>query len=359
MSAKREWTTRERITAALNHQESDRIALTDGPWGTTIARWRKEGLPEGESAHSYFKFDPMPGYGADSSFQFKHEVVEETDTYRIDRNANGTLHRNWKNQTSTPEMIDHLIKTPNDWEQHKHRLEWNRNRVNWDAAKNSRAAQEAGQWTCYSGVCGYDKTQGVIGSENLLVAMLEEPDWIAEVFMKWADMVVESASAMIAEGFVFDGAFLYDDMGYRNASLFSPALYRKLAKPAHAKAFGFFRERGLPVILHSCGCVKELIPDLLDAGLSCLQPLEVKAGMDLIELKGLYGDRLSFMGGIDVRKMADPNPAAIEEEVRTKVTCAKKGGGYIYHSDHSVPDNVSWQQYCRTIELVKQYGSYE
>jgi uroporphyrinogen decarboxylase len=359
MSTKREFTTRERILAALNHEEADRIAMTDGPWGTTIARWRKEGLPEGVSPHQYFGFDPMPGYGADTSFQFKHELVEETDTYRVDRNANGALVRNWKHQTSTPEMIDFLIRTPDDWEQHKHRLAWNENRVNWDAAKSSQNARAAGQWVHYSGVCGYDKTQGIIGSENLLVAMLEEPDWIAEVFMTWANMIVDSAKAMLDRGFVFDGAFLFDDMGYRNASLFSPALYRKLAKPAHAKAFGFFRERGMPVILHSCGCVKELIPDLIDAGLSCLQPLEVKAGMDLIELKDKYGDKLAFMGGIDVRKMANPDPTAIEEEVRTKVPHAKKGGGYIYHSDHSVPDNVSFQQYCRTIELVREYGKYE
>jgi hypothetical protein len=51
-------------------------------------------------------------------------------------------------------------------------------------------------------------------------------------------------------------------------------------------------------------------------------------------------------------------PAVIEEEIKTKVTVAKKNGGYIYHSDHSVPDNVSFQQYQRVIELVRKYGAY-
>jgi len=97
---------------------------------------------------------------------------------------------------------------------------------------------------------------------------------------------------------------------------------------------------------------------LIEAGFDCLEPLEVKAGMDLIELKKNFGDWLTFMGGIDVRAMAHLDPAVIEEEIRTKIPVAMKGGGYIFHSDHSVPHNVSFQQYEHTINLVKKYGTY-
>ena len=65
------------------------------------------------------------------------------------------------------------------------------------------------------------------------------------------------------------------------------------------------------------------------------------------------------MGSIDVRKMVDPNPNLIEEEIRTKFAVAMCDGAYIYHSDHSVPDNVSFQQYQRAIGLVRKYGQYE
>ena len=122
--------------------------------------------------------------------------------------------------------------------------------------------------------------------------------------------------------------------------------------------FSFFHEHDMPVILHSCGNVTEMIPDLLEIDLDCLNPLEVKAGMDLVGLKKQYGDKLAFMGGIDVRAMADPDPSVIENEIRTKLPVAKQGGGYIYHSDHSVPSNVSFEQYKRVIELVREYGGY-
>jgi uroporphyrinogen decarboxylase len=160
-------------------------------------------------------------------------------------------------------------------------------------------------------------------------------------------------------GLELDGAFLFDDMGYRNASLFSPDMYRDLLKPHHTRACDFFHQNNLPVILHSCGRVSGLVPDLVDAGFDCLQPLEVKAGMDLVGLKEEFGDRLAFMGGIDVRTMAHPDPGVIEEEIRSKIPAARKRGGYIFHSDHSVPDNVSWDQYQRVIELVHKYGSFD
>jgi len=64
------------------------------------------------------------------------------------------------------------------------------------------------------------------------------------------------------------------------------------------------------------------------------------------------------MGGIDVRAMASENPEDIEKEISSKIPIMKKGGGYIYHSDHSVPDNVSFKQYCRTMELVAEHGKY-
>jgi len=56
--------------------------------------------------------------------------------------------------------------------------------------------------------------------------------------------------------------------------------------------------------------------------------------------------------------MAHPDPTVIEREIATKIPAAKEGGGYIFHSDHSVPDNVSFAQYQRVMELVKKYGRY-
>ena len=351
-------TSRERILMALNHEEADRVPLHDSPWGHTINRWHEQGLPKDQSPADYFGYE-MLGQGADLTLQLPTETIEETDEYRVYKDANGATRRSFKDHESTPERIDFAITDRKTWEEYKPRMAWNDSRVKWDEALKTNKAQLASdKFVHYNASFGYDKMQGFVGSQRLLMAMVEDPDWVKDLFDTAVDLAIAAAEEMMARGFEFDGAYVYDDMGYRNASLFSPAAYRALEFPSQKRLCDFFKNKGMPTILHTCGCVKELVPMLIEAGFTCLQPLEVKAGMDIVELKQRYGDRLAFMGGIDVRAMADPDPKVIEREVSTKLPVAKQGGGYIYHSDHSVPSNVSFQQYCHTIELVRQYGSY-
>jgi len=108
-------------------------------------------------------------------------------------------------------------------------------------------------------------------------------------------------------------------------------------------------------MLHSCENIMELLPDLIEICLDGLNPPEAKAGMDLVDIKGLFGDKLVLQGGIHVRTMS--LPGAIEEEGPSKLAVAKEGGGYIYHSDHSVPDDVTFADYCRVIALVRNWGA--
>ncbi len=352
-------TSRERFLAVLQHEEPDRVPIHDSPWATTIARWHEEGLPEDQSPHQCFGYE-LSGYAPDLSLRFAHETIEETDEYTITRNANGALRKSWRHATSTPECIDFVIRTRADWEEHKHRMAMSRDRINFEAALKAQAAARAkGEFWVYRGVMGYDKTQGIVGSENLLMSMIEDPGWVAEMFMAGADLICETAEEMIGGGLEFDGAYLCDDMGYRNGMLFSPRTYREVLFPAHKRVCDFFNGRGLPVILHTCGCVNEVVPDLIEVGFACLQPLEVKAGMDLVQLKRDFGDRLAFMGGIDVRLMAEGDPEKLEQEIESKIPFARQGGGYIYHSDHSVPDNVSFESYKLVMELVAKHGKYD
>ncbi len=351
-------TSKERIALALQHKEADRIAIHDSPWGTTIERWRREGLPEEVSPAEYFGYE-LASTGANLSMRMPTDVIEETEEYRITGGMDGQVIKNWKHATSTPEYIDFMVKTRADWEEHKFRLEWDSSRIDVEASRQAQAEAEAqGKWFSFNGAFGYDRLQGLIGSERLLMAMAEDPDWVQDMFDTVAELVCTALEEMVGMGFQFDGCFVYDDMGYRNATLFSPAMFRRFEFPNHKRVYDCAWAHGLPCILHSCGNVNAFVPGLIEAGLACLQPLEVKAQMNLVQLKRDYGEKLAFMGGIDVRKMAMADPAIIEEEIATKIGAAKVGGGYIYHSDHSVPDNISFEQYCHVMELVKKYGSY-
>ncbi|MFC1724226.1 uroporphyrinogen decarboxylase family protein [candidate division KSB1 bacterium] len=351
-------TSKERINLALSHKVPDMIPIHDTVWKTTEDRWHREGLPEHAAASEFFNYEIVE-IRYDKSFQFKEEIVEEAEEYVIIKNRNGALKKDWKNAISTPEMIDFAIKTKDDWFKYKGRLTVNKARLVLDFQdKIYRAGSEKEKFICFTSGMGYDHTQQIIGSEKLLIKLVEDPEWVYDMFMTYADLIIQGVQMFNQQGYEFDGAFLFDDMGYRNTTLFSPKTYKEVLMPAHKKVVDFFKSKNMPVILHSCGCVKDFIPFFIELRIDCLQPLEVKAGMDLIELKRQYGKEIAFMGGIDVRKMSSDDPDEIEMEIKNKFEVAKQGGGYIYHSDHSIPDNVSFEQYKRVIHLVKKYGKY-
>ena len=376
--------SRERVLAALNHEEADRVPIHDSPWLATIERWHKEGLPVEVNPAEYFDYE-IVCFGADTSPRFPVEVVEETEEYIIHTTSYGGLRRDHKDYSTTPEIVDYPCKSREDWEAIKERLTPSKDRVDWKgewlvgSAEDERAeesvletgrrewrrglpgckrAQEQGKFVCYSAAVGYDKIQSYVATERLLIAIATEPDWVRDMYETDANLAIEMYETMKEGGFEFDGAWLFCDLGYRNGLLFSPRHFDEQLRPTFQRLFDYFSGEGMPTILHSCGRVRELIPYFIEDGLTCLQPLEVKAGMDVIELKKEFGGKMAFMGSIDVRAMADPDPYVIEEEIKTKIPFAKRGGGYIYHSDHSVPSNVGFEQYCRVLELVRKYGGY-
>ena len=351
-------TSRQRVRMVLSHQEADRVPIQDSVWAPTVARWHREGLPTDQSPDGHFGYE-FAHQGPDVSLQFPEEVIERRDNWSITRNSLGVVSRAFTDHESIPQMLEFTINSPEQWGEHKHRLAWNDTRVDWGAAlAANRALRQEGRFVCYFAHIGYDWLQRIIGAETMLVAMAHDRGWVRDMMDTLMDLVLRGFQEMIARGFEFDGAFVANDMGYRNGTFFSPAVFRECEFAPQKRMYDTFREHDLPVILHSCGNVREFVPLLIEAGLTCLNPLESKAGMDVVELKRQFGDQLCFMGGIDVRAMADPDPSAIEREIARKIPVARVAGGYIYHSDHSVPDNVGFARYCRVMELVREHGAY-
>jgi uroporphyrinogen decarboxylase len=351
-------TSQERISLALQHKEADRIAIYDSPWATTVRRWRTEGLPDGVSPADHFGYETA-SIPYDRSLRLEPELIEETDDYTIRRDASGTVTRNWKHQTSTPELIDFLLKDRATWEEHKERFLPAEDRVDWEQVRQQVAAARAnGKFVCFGGSFGFQLIfSRMVGPERTMLAMADDPMWAKEMFDAVATMTIGMGEILLDAGIDFDAGHFADDLGYRNGTFFS--MYRELIFPAHKRICDFFRARGIPVILHCCGNANAIVPDLIEAGIAALNPLEVKAGMDLLELKRRYGDVLTLIGGIDVRTWARGDLAEIEHEIRTKVSVAKRGGGYIFHSDHSIPDDVSFATYSKVVDLAMHYGRYQ
>ena len=155
-----------------------------------------------------------------------------------------------------------------------------------------------------------------------------------------------------------DALWVWEDLGFKQRPFMSPAMYKTQIFPAHKKLFEFAHNHGLPVILHCDGFVEALIPHLIEAGIDCLQPIEVKAGMDLVRIKRCYGDRIALIGGMDERVLETNDCGAVEAELLRKLPAAMAGSGYILQVDHSVSPLVEYTTYRFFVERGLEIGTY-
>jgi uroporphyrinogen-III decarboxylase len=137
----------------------------------------------------------------------------------------------------------------------------------------------------------------------------------------------------------------------------SPSYWRRYFKPWVARMTEVAHAAGLPVIYHGCGNVKAIFADYIEMGVDAYNPLEAKAGMDVLELRRLYGQRMGFCGNSDIQVWETGDRDAIRGEVLRKLNAAK-GGGYIFQSDHSVSSAVSGHTYDYIVQLVREHGHY-
>ena len=350
--------SRERVQRVLAGGLPDRVPLDDGFWTTTTERWWREGLPPGVWPHDYFAFD-MVYVGGDYSLQLPERLVEQTEITRTYWDSDGALRKDSHTADGwTSQWLDYSIKTREDWARYKQRLTFQASRIHASTLEAYQRARAQGKAVLYSGHACFHPTWSRLGMVNEMLLMIEDPDFINDLFAAHAQLIIDIYDDLRRRGLEFDGARLADDLGYVTAPLISPAMYAELVLPHHQHICEHLAADGVKTLLHSDGNVAPLIPGFLQAGFVGLHPLEAKAGLDVRELKPRYGQRLILFGNIDVRKLSGTK-ADIEEEICTKLPVAKAGGGYIYHSDHSVPHSVSFENYCFAMDLLRKYGSYE
>jgi uroporphyrinogen decarboxylase len=351
-------TSHERFARMYAHQEADRVPIIDSPWGATIERWEREGMPQGMSFVDFFGLDKIAHIGVDNSPRYPIEIVEETDEYIINTTSWGATLKNWKHIASTPEFLDFKIDGPDSWREAKDRMTPSRDRIPWARLEQDYPMwRKEGYWIEAGLWFGFDVTHSwTVGTERLLMALLDDPEWCVDMFNHFLDVNTALLDAVWDAGYTFDEVTWPDDMGYKLNQFFSVSTYRRLLKPVHKRAIDWAHAKGVKARLHSCGDIRPFIPELVEIGVDALNPLEVKAGMDPIAIKQTYGDDLVLHGGINAVLWDDKE--AIEAEMRRVIPIVKENGGYIFSSDHSVPSAVSLENFRYIVGLAKSLGSY-
>jgi uroporphyrinogen decarboxylase len=180
-------------------------------------------------------------------------------------------------------------------------------------------------------------------------------DRIADVWIKIAEKAIDEVGGNI------DVISWGDDVAAQEAPFMSPQTYRDLIKPRHKRMIQALKARcGAKVWYHSCGSVRLLIEDLIDAGIDSLNPVQVSArNMDPFQLKKDFGNRLSFWGGIDTHRVLPfGTPDEVRREVRKIIDGLGKGGGYLLASVHNIQAEVPPENIEAMFDEAREYGRY-
>ncbi len=381
-------TCRERVLAAIHHQEPDRVPLIIGTSNATGIKMRpyqrlKERL--GIQAPDEYIYD-WPELGT--------ARLDEATLERLHADARGVLDRfpaqvyarNRRREPHAPFIDDwgggQTEIEPGVWYPGLHPMPdattieeleqypWpdmdDPTRVAHVRAE-ARKLREANQYAIIGTpwlLFPFERAHELQGLDNFLLNMSLYPDFAQAMLYKIGQLCQKLMGHFLDEiGDNVDIIKIGDDLGTQNNLLISPEMYRELLKPVHADLIAFIKRRTkAQVFFHTDGDVFDLIPDFIEIGVDILNPIQTSAGKmaNLAELKKRYGDKLTFCGAVDTQHvLPHGTPAQVREEVRRVIEILAPGGGYMLSSVHTIMNDVPPENILAMVDAAVEFGQYK
>ena len=365
----------ERMKMTLSGQEPDRVPVSDFFWGDFVKQWRADlGLADDASPYYHYDLDWIVTVPNMDPFIRSFETLKEDSEEVIVKTGFGAIMRK-KFDAPMPEFLDFDTDTIDKLEG-----------LEFDDAFDSRRYFEAGDNQIAGVGDGFERNSPawvetvkslhpdfpvfgsmievnecltrLIGPENNMLWIGMYPQRMAKVIARIGQYYLDCAKAQIdaADG-LLDGFVIWGDVAYKNSMFFSPDYWRANFKPWVKAIAEYAHSKGLMVIYHGCGDVSKILEDYIEIGIDAMNPLEAKAGLDAVQLRREYGQRLGICGNSNMQVWETGDEALIRKEVLRKLNAAK-GGKYIFQSDHSVASNISGHTYDYIVKLVREYGTY-
>jgi uroporphyrinogen decarboxylase len=195
-------------------------------------------------------------------------------------------------------------------------------------------------------------------NDNFFMLLASEPARAHDFLDRVVEMHLKNLEAFLGRvGGAIDVIVFGDDLGMQSGPQISPAMYREFFKPRHARLWARAKElAGVRVMLHCCGGVRELLPDLIDAGLEAINPVQISCrGMDAAGLKRDFGRDITFWGGgCDTREvLSRGKPDEIAQHVRTQVDTMRRGGGFVFQQVHNIQSDVPPENIVAMFDAVR------
>lgn len=356
-------TSRERVLAALKHQEVDRIPIDlGGTHNSTMC------------TGAYENFKAFLGVNAPTEEVSKaFEIVKmdeavltrlPVDTRAIFAKPPSRSRTRWLDSRTFVDDWGITYHQPENWPQFDmvahplaeatiedlERYDWPDVEDEGRYAGLREQARDLHENSDYA-VCAttmdtsiFDRAWWLRGLEQFLVDLLLDPDFALALMEKIMQIQSRRQQCFLEQvGPYIDVITIGDDMGVQNGPLIKPELYRKMVKPFHTRYVQFIKERtDAKVVVHACGSIADLVEDYIEIGVDALNPMQVSAvGMSPQSLSDRFRGRMTFWGGIDSQELLPTaRPEHVRQAVRDIIRIMGLNGGYVLGAVHNVQDDV-------------------
>lgn len=381
-------TSRERVLAAIHHEEPDRVPLVLGVSNATGIKMEPyRGIKEiiGVQAPDKYIYD-WPELGT--------AEIDEDTMRRLYSDVRGVLDlepektRMW-NRERTPhtDYIDSWGSgqteiTPGHWFPSVHPLPEARTVEELEAypgwpdmsdptriahvRESARRLAEENQYAILATpwlLFPLERAYAMQGMEAFLLNMAMDADFARALLEKIAVHCKELMGRFLEElGDNVDMIKIGDDLGTQNSLVISPKMYREILKPIHADFISFIKTRTkAKIFFHSCGDVAPLIEDFIEIGVDILNPVQASAGKmsDFPSLKKRFGTNIVFCGGIDTHRILPFGSVdEVREEVRRVIRILGPGGGFMIGAVHTMMEDVPPENILAMVDAVEEFGRY-
>ncbi len=341
---------RQEFLDYMTFRENRRPLFTE-PFGPIVGlkeEWAAQGASPEELDMSAFRYR-RPQYGpvpVNTGWlgEAGDEILEETGEHILARDARGRLVRLSKGYASLPLPLEYPVRTMQDWLRLKSHYMFSEERFGQDWEWIARQHRAAGRVVTASLPGGFDELRELMGDAAACLAFYEQPELVQdllETIAQTAGQVLERVTALIP----IDMLMVHEDFAGKSGPLIGPRQVLSFIAPYYRRIWELVSSRGTRLFwIDSDGDIAPILPDLMDAGINVIFPVEPVGGMDIVHLREQYGTRLAFIGGID-KHVIRRSKEEITAELEYKIPPMVRTGGCVLGLDHRIPNSTPLENY--------------
>jgi hypothetical protein len=328
-----------------------------GPLVGLEDEWRAQGATEDEINLTAFGFDHVRLHRVQVSAGmlggFEDVLIEETPEHVIRRDRYGRRVKMFKSASTIAHPLDYPVRDMDSWLEVKRWYEYSEERFAPGWAEAARRAREDGALIVVGIPGGFDEPRQLLGEAAVCMAYYDQPEMIHDMLntiSETAERVLDRVSREVQ----IDQLSVHEDLAGKSGSLVGPRQIAAFIKPYYRRIWDMLSARGVQIFQQdSDGNMNAVIPAFLDCGLTCIFPMEPAAGMDIVQLRKTYGQRLAMLGGID-KHVLRKDVAAIHRELEYKLQPMMRQGGMVFGLDHRIPNGTPFKNYVYYVRTARE-----